>query len=308
VLGRRVEARDRLLGDGALVVLADVGEVRQRVPHPGGARALEPDVALDRACEAVGRGAFLRVRGPRDAVPVEEIREVGPAVERPVPVVAKRRHEPAVPGREVRRAGARPVRVAALRRPARDEPEMRRQAPAPVRLEHVVLEDEVPRVGPVVRELARVVVAHDVRVAEARARRAVQVPATPADQRPAGHPDEAVHAATVHVQLGGERAVRAAGVVVAVDVQERSHALADAVRDAHRRRAAPHRDPVGVRIRAEEGVEGAVLLHDHEHVLDHMDAVRPGVRGPAAGQRAAAPCECAGGHQKQRDARQLNGG
>ena len=309
--GGRVEARERLLGDGALVVLADVGEVRQRVPHPRRAAALEPGVALDRAREAVGRRALLRVRGPRDPVLVEEVREVGPAVERPVRVVAKRRRGPAVPRGEIRRAGARAVRVAALRRPAGDEPEMRRQAPAPVRLEHVVLEDEAPRVGPVVRDLAPVVVAHDVRVAEVGARRAVRMAAAPADERPVGDPDEAVHPAAVHVQLAGERAVRAARVVGAVPVEERLHALADAVRHAHRRHAVPHRDPVGVRIGAEEGVEGAVLLHDHDHVLDLVDAVRAGDgglarraprrRNPRARRRPA-------GAVRRRRVRQLNGG
>ena len=39
---------------------------------------------------------------------------------------------------------------------------MGRQAPGRVRLEHVVLEDEVARVGPVVGDLALVVVAHHV--------------------------------------------------------------------------------------------------------------------------------------------------
>ena len=69
-----------------------------------------------------------------------------------------------------RRTGATSVelaahRVAVLRaacRPAGDEREVRRQAPGVVRLEHVVLEDEVARVVPVVRDLVPVVVAHHV--------------------------------------------------------------------------------------------------------------------------------------------------
>src|SRR5947209_6099764 len=43
---------------------------------------------------------------------------------------------------------------------------MRRKARAPVGLEHVVLQHEVLGVRPVVRDLACVVIAHDVRVAE----------------------------------------------------------------------------------------------------------------------------------------------
>ena len=41
----------------------------------------------------------------------------------------------------------------------------------------------------------------------------------------------------------------------------------------------PARDSVGARIRAEVGVEGAVLLHDHDDVLDLVDVgVRRGGR------------------------------
>ena len=187
---------------------------------PGVARSLEARVARDRAREAVGRGALLHVRRPGDAVLVEEVGEVGPAVERPVGIAPQRRGSARSSCRDCR-AGARLVRVAALRRPAGDEPEVRRQAPAPVRLEHVVLEDEVPRVGPVVRDLRAVVVAHDVRAAEVRAGRAVPMAAAVADERAVGDADEAVHPAAVDVLLAGERAVRAAGVVRAARVEER---------------------------------------------------------------------------------------
>ena len=198
------------------MILADVGEVRERVPHPRRPRSSEAHVAPDRARAAVGRRAFLHVRRPCDAVLVEEVGEVGPAVERPVGIAAQRRGRPPVPRVEIAGAGARLVRVAALRRPAGDEPEVRRQAPAPVRLEHVVLEDEVPRVRPVVRDLRVVVVAHDVRAAEVRAGRAVPLAPAVADERVVGDADEAVHAAAVDVLLAGERAVRAAGIVRAV--------------------------------------------------------------------------------------------
>jgi hypothetical protein len=215
---------------------------------------------------------------------VEEPGEVGPAVERAVRTLPQRCTRPLARLLEIRRARARPVRVAALRRPARDEPEMRGQAPAPVRLEHVVLQDEVPRVRPVVRDLACVVVAQHVRVAEAEACRAAPVAAAVADEPAAVDADEAVHAPAVHVPLARERAVLATGVVAAVPIEERLHALPDPVRRADRRPAVLHGDPVGVRVRAEEGVEGAVLLHDHDHVPDLVDA---GPRRVGCGRRGA---------------------
>ena len=183
---------------------------------------------------------------------------------------------------------------------------MRRQAPAPVRLEHVVLEDEVPRVRPVVRDLAPVVVAQDVRVAEMHARRAVPVTAALADLGTVGDADEAVHAPAVDVLLAGEGTVRAARVVDAVRVAERLHALADAVRYAHGRHAVLHRDPVCVRIGAEEGVERAVLLHDHDHVLDHVDAVRPGEGRLAAGLHGAVAATRQRGEREQEQSAALS--
>ena len=51
---------------------------------------------------------------------------------------------------------------------------MRRKAPGHVRLEHVVLEDEVAGVVPVVRDLVPVVVAHD--VGRSRSARAARIP------------------------------------------------------------------------------------------------------------------------------------
>ena len=130
-----------------------------------------------------------------------------------------------------------------------------------------------------------------------------------ADQRAVGDANEAVHPAAVDVLLAGERAVRAARVVGAVRVEERLHALADAVRHTDGRHAVLHRDPVGVRIGAEEGVEGAVLLHDHDHVLNQVNTVRPLVWDFATGPRSAvaAPGQRGQREQEQRDS-QLNGG
>ena len=157
---------------------------------------------------------------------------------------------------------------------------MSRQAPAPVRLEHVVGEHEGLRVRPVVLELARVVVAHETRASQdgagRRGRRAAAVPDEPTE----ADADEPVHLAAVDVLHPGERPVRAAGAAV-TRVVKRPDAPADPVRDADRMR-----DPVRTRERAEVRVERAVLLHDHDHVPDRLHAgprARGACRRPAAG-------------------------
>ena len=70
--------------------------------------------------------------------------------------------------------------------------------------------------------------------------------------------------------------MRAAEVAVAVIV-ERSDAAAARIRDA-----TPRRDAVRPGERAEVGVEGTVLLHDHDHVLDLVDAARGPPPSPAS--------------------------
>ena len=142
-----------------------------------------------------------------------------------------------------------------------------------------------------------------------RARRAVPVTAALADLGTVGDADEAVHASAVDVLLAGEGTVRASRVVDAVRIEKRLHALADAVRHAHGRHAVLHGDPVGVRIGAEEGVERAVLLHDHDHVLDHVDAVRPGEGRLAVGLCGGVAATRQSGECEQEQSRsQLNGG
>src|SRR6185437_7075124 len=96
----------------------------------------------------------------------------------------------------------------------------------------------------------------------------------------------------------------------------RLHALTDSVRHADRRHAVLHRDPVGVRIRAEEGVEGAVLLHDHDDMADLVDAARPASAWVTRGAAAATRTRGGGGGDRERSEtgeafqlnRQLNGG
>jgi hypothetical protein len=153
---------------------------------------------------------------------------------------------------------------------------VRRQAPRVVRLEHVVLEHEVARVVPVVRDLVPVVVAHHVR-RRRRQRAARVVGGVTREEAPlACLALEAVHLAVIDVADRVDRVVRAArvaigGVVVRLDADVR---LRVGVADG--RHAVLHRDPGGAGIRAEVGVEGAVLLHDDYDVADLVNPPRSG--------------------------------
>ena len=175
---------------------------------------------------------------------------------------------------------------------------MRRQAPRGVRLKHVVLQHEVARVRPVVRQLARVVIAHHIRSAARRsaAGRRVDVPA----RHPATTPllgDEPIHAPAVDVRARGRRPVRPAGVDVGRIVKGSDARLARRIRDAHGGNTAPQRDPVGARIGAEVRVKGTVLLHDHDDVADLVDAAansRRHARGGDRHHRRGVPPRCAG--------------
>ena len=85
-------------------------------------------------------------------------------------------------------------------------------------------------------------------------------------------PDEAVHLAAVDVCERVLRPVRAA-LVPRVRIMERADAaVSEQIGHADRGTAALHREPVGARVGAEVGVERAVLLHDHHHVPDRVDA------------------------------------
>ena len=99
------------------------------------------------------------------------------------------------------------------RRPLAHREQVRGQAPRADRLEQVVLEDELARVRPVVRDLARVVVAHHVPAAAVP--RAVRVvPLHASERAPDCGADEPVHRTAVDVALCVEQRVRAAEVAV----------------------------------------------------------------------------------------------
>ena len=129
------------------------------------------------------------------------------------------------------------------------------------------------RVRPVVRDLASVVVSHEI---GGRSACAAKVRGTCAlaklDAPRERLSDEAVHLAAVDVVNRIERPVRAADVSVVRVVEGADAAVRERVRDAHGRTAVFHRDPVRAGKRAEVRVEGAVLLHDHDHVLDRVNA------------------------------------
>jgi len=187
---------------------------------------------------------------------------------------------------DVGHAAHRIGRIGALRAPPRDHVEVRRQAPRVHALEHVVLQHEMPRVCPVVRDLVGGVVPE--RVGHVPGRRGVGTHRIhggvvaclhAAGDRRAREP---IHRTAVDVPLCRGHVVRPTavdqrGVVV------RAHATGDAGdRDADGRDTVAHRDPVGSGEGPEIVVERAVLLHHHDHVLDLRDAVGAvhGGRGP----------------------------
>ena len=270
------EARDRR-DVVELMVTPDRREVREGVPDPRRLRALKHRATGHRAGLAVRLLTGEDVVAPGDVMLVHQVREVGPGVlrhaGRRVQRLVRRRH------RLLDRVATTPRVTAAgtARRPLGDHEQVSRQAPGRVRLEHVVLENEVPRVRPVVRDLPLVVVAHHGRGLNAanaigRVARAV---GSLGEERAT---DEAVHSPVVDVPQGVRVLVRPAPVVVRSVVVRLDARVEVRIRKAHSRDAVSHRDPVRARVGAEVGVEGAVLLHDHDDVPDLVDAGRRGAR------------------------------
>ena len=152
VLRGGVEVRDRL-DVAELAVLLDGVEARQRVPDAGRGGALRRrDAAQRLVVLAVGLPTGREVVAPAHVVLVQQVGEVGPRED-------ARRLLALV---ERVRARRRVVVHRAPRRPLRHEEQVLGQAPRRVRLEHAVLEHEVARVLPVVRDVGCGVVAHHV--------------------------------------------------------------------------------------------------------------------------------------------------
>ena len=189
------------------------------------------------------------------------------------------------PGTASAGAGGRPgIRYAAHRiegglapgRPGRHQEQVGRHAPAQCRLEHPILQHEVPRVLPVVGDLAGGVVPHHVGTSRVvGAGGSVRIRAA-VDGMAAGDlgVDEPVHLAAVDVGDCRDRVVRPSRVaVVAVVVwtlADARYGVRDAAREPPRRRSG---QALSARERAEVGVERPVLLHHHDDVLDLVDAL-----------------------------------
>src|SRR5437868_3002597 len=124
---------------------------------------------------------------------------------------------------------------------------------------------------------------------------------TAATQAAARLPDEAVHAAMVDVAYGVYALVRPAEVADG-GVVERPHAgAALRVRDADGEAARPPREPVSAGVRAEIGVERAVLLHHDHDVSDLVNPERARVRPRHAAEEQPEGC---GGSGQEEDDRQ----
>ena len=155
--------------------------------------------------------------------------------------------------------------------PRRHEEQVRRQRPRIGGREHVVLQDELLGVPPVVRDLLGRVVAHDVRLPlRPEVRRALRIRAViGAVQRAVDHgPDEPVHLPAVDVQLRVTLAVGTPLLQLLMGVIRPYACSGDRVGDADRRPPVPHRDAVGARERPEVVIERTVLLDDEDQVLE----------------------------------------
>ena len=152
------------------------------------------------------------------------------------------------------------------------------------------------RIRPVVGDLARVVVAHHVRAAAVM--RAVRIVAVLAPERAVHRrADEPVHGTVVDVAPGVEPCVGAAEVVV-VEIVVRPDAATARIGYAHARW-----NPVSAGKGSEVGVEGSVLLHDHDNVLDLVNA-RASRQGSRAGRGLRVLAELAGeSAQRERKSR-----
>src|SRR5260370_18310627 len=147
---------------------------------------------------------------------------------------------------------------------------MLRKAPRRVGLEHTILQDVVLRVRPVVGDLARVVVAHDVRLVGVGAVRVDRLYTFLLATLRLG--DESVHPAAIDVGSRVLAAMRPApGSITGVVIGTQT-APGQWVGHANRELTTLVRQAVGAGGGAEVLVEATVLLHAHDHVLDLLDA------------------------------------
>ena len=155
---------------------------------------------------------------------------------------------------------------------------MRGQAPRPDRLEHVILEHELLGVGPVVGDVRRRLVAHHIR--QVRAGLTARVAELDAEAAVAFGDrtlQEAVHLAAGHVELRVRLVMWSAAIDRARVVVGPHAGSTIGVRDTDLGLAVRlHGDAVGPGVGPEVVVEGAVLLHDDDDVLDLPEPGRVG--------------------------------
>ena len=266
-----------------LMILLDVAEKRQGIPDSRRLPVLRHRSARLRGIvSAIGLGAALDVVRPANVMRVQEPGDIGPGkVDGRLACTEFLTHGlpellDAVGSDDVVDAAHRRA-VAAPGRPGGDHVQVVGKRPRLDRLEHVIVQHEVAGVGPVVWYLRCRVVAHHVGRTEARAcgvgRRGAGLP------RRVALPDEAVHLAVVDVCHRIGLGMRAAAIDVG-GVVVRPGASAAGVRHTDGWHTRVHGEAVGPRKGTEVAVEGPVLLHDDDHVLDLVDARRRHV-GPS---------------------------
>jgi hypothetical protein len=128
------------------------------------------------------------------------------------------------------------------------------------------LEDKVLGVGPVIWDLTGIVIAHDIR----------HLAHAPTSFLGSLRGDKAIHSAAVDVSDCCLRTVRAALVEVLRVVERRNTAMRYRIGHTDGRTSMVHGDAVRPWEGSEVVVEGAVLLHDHDHMLNLLEADRAG--------------------------------
>src|SRR5712691_9495704 len=144
------------------------------------------------------------------------------------------------------------------------------QAPGSIRLKHLVLQHKIVGVGPIVRNFACIMVAHDVGRGRVGAGRVIGVGAASAGFLGLGL--ETVHLPAIDIGDGVSLPMRAATVAVIWVVIWPYTLVCLWIGHANGRNSILHGDTICSRICPEVGVERAVLLHNYNNMLNLMHA------------------------------------
>src|SRR5215475_14404463 len=147
---------------------------------------------------------------------------------------------------------------------------MFRQTPRGIRLKHVVLKHERACVGPVIRDLALVMVTHHVGSRGGVANDTV--PRQTALPRVLRLCDEAIHFAVVNRRNAGFFTMRSAAVGILRIVIRLDACSASGVGIAYGWYSILRGESLRTGIGPEIAVERAILLHDDDHVFDFVNA------------------------------------